>query len=231
MSIRMIKKVIISFYVVLFTTLCMAVFGFGFRPLQAQEVDPEAGAIPEVEKKQAADDAGTKEVAVEEGKVKASDVGSVTDIEKFEISIADPADKDHWEKTADFDPPTIISFTDKSSGSRMDVLATKVVREQYAKALFEAFEEQLLKSEFTVAVEGKAQTVGAINGVLTEYDYTESKIMLRTMVFSFSSGHNAYLVVGYFSRAESHVMREAFMDFIAHFKVKVSALPDGKIEG
>ncbi len=173
----------------------------------AQETDPEAGNIPA---EQVADSA--KEPAAQ---AQAVDPQNTTHNETFGIRIAAPVtDQVAWTAAKKVEKPSIVSYNDESTGSRIDILANKVVRPQYAKALFASVAEQLKQAEFTVVGEAKEVTYQKIKGTLNSYDYMESEVMLRTMTFSFNAGNNAYMVVGYVPRSESERMAEVFTQFI-----------------
>ena len=112
-----------------------------------------------------------------------------------------------WKTATEKDERRIASFIESRTENRIDILSKLVIREEHAPALFEAFADQIIENGFTMVTPGFEKSFNLSdgrkrNGEWSEYNYTTSNIPISIVTFTFTAQNMAYIVVGYFSRAE-----------------------------
>lgn len=115
----------------------------------------------------------------------------------------------------------IIAYVDPKNDNRIEVLARDLVRESNAPALFEAFNDQLLKSNFGVIEPPNERTFDTNDakqrtGKWAEYSFTSSEIPIDIITFSYTAKNTAILLVGYFANINRSAGIETMKTMIAN---------------
>ena len=126
---------------------------------------------------------------------------------------------EHWvNETSDVNNYRIAVFVDTDNENRIEIFKRTLVRDSYGEQLFEAFYEQLKNSNFTVVTPAKEHKFDLANGStrtgrLAEYEFSSAGLSISTAIFGFvvkDEKPTAFLVVGYFAKANRNEGMEAF---------------------
>lgn len=111
----------------------------------------------------------------------------------------------------------IAVYVDPKTEHRIEVMARFNTRDTHAKALFEAFHEQLkttlddqINNEQSYVLEGGAMRTGQY----VAYETRESDVPISVATFAFTTKDIAYIVIGYFANAKREAGLQAFEAFI-----------------
>lgn len=126
-----------------------------------------------------------------------------------------------WDDKKDETKDNLIAvYVDPKSEHRIEVMARRNTSEKHAKALFDAFHEQLNhnfteknKAERSYQLENGSTR----KGQYVDYETREADVPISITTFAFFTEQNekiAYIIVGYFANAKREEGQKAFENFI-----------------
>ncbi|MGI5829925.1 MAG: hypothetical protein ACOX8U_07150 [Bradymonadia bacterium] len=149
--------------------------------------------------------------------VYAEDAAIVTN-ENFGVMLSVPQD---WDLDArGEDAKVIASFSQQKTAGKLELLGTRIIRDEHALVMFDAFKEQLKANGFVTAVAAQELEFGERKGSLEEFDFTSSEVTIRVIAFCFVEKSVAYAAVAYVSRADRERVRESLEAMVLSLKAQ-----------
>lgn len=121
------------------------------------------------------------------------------------------------------DSKVVASFTQSAIAAKIELLGTRVIRDEHALVLFDAFKEQLASSGFVSTVAPQELEFGAYKGTLEEFDFSNADVSIRVLVFCFVQRSVAYVAVAYVARAERESARSALEAVVASLRPQTAS--------
>jgi hypothetical protein len=119
--------------------------------------------------------------------------------EDFGITVVPPA---KWENTTQGNDKAVANFKHKGSQSQIEVVGTKLMTADVAEVFFNTFHQTLKDSSFVQDKQETKKYDSTGEGRRTTYTFTHSGVTLEVVVFEFTKGNTAWLVVGYMQEVD-----------------------------
>lgn len=141
--------------------------------------------------------------------------GDPVENEEFGVTIQPP---DKWEVTQGNDK-AVANFKHRGSQSQIEVVGTKLMTPDVADVFYKTFHKTLKESNFE-ELKSEEVTIGEHKGTQTSYKFTHSGVTLEVVVFQFTRGSTAWLVVGYMQDVDAEKYMPDFKAVVQNLKFK-----------
>lgn len=135
--------------------------------------------------------------------------------EEFGVTIVAP---EKWEVTQGNDK-AVANFKHRGSQSQIEVVGTKLMTPDVADVFYKTFHKTLKESNFE-ELKSEEVTIGDRKGTQTSYKFTHSGVTLEVVVFQFTQGSTAWLVVGYMQDVDAAKYMPDFKAVVQNIKFK-----------
>ena len=143
--------------------------------------------------------------------------------EEFNVTITPPSG---WESAQGGDR-AVASFKHRGSQSQIEVVGTQLMTPDVAPVFFKTFHKTLTESNFTQTNQTEA-TIGSQDGTQTSYRFEHTGVKLEVVIFQFTQGNNAWLVVGYMQEADKNEYMDDFKSIVSNMKFAEAGAEDTK---
>lgn len=112
---------------------------------------------------------------------------------------------DSWQVSDNATDGLAAEWVDPKTESRIEIRIVRIVRDEHADTLREAFNDQLLDSGFKSTAPSVERVVPLVNatkrtGYWSEYEFTGVEVPICVVTFEFTVSGAVVYVVGYFAR-------------------------------
>jgi hypothetical protein len=132
--------------------------------------------------------------------------------DRFSVSFTVP---EGW-GSVDGNERAIFNVKHEESQSQIEVIATELMSADVSEVFYDTFHETLVQSNFTRddAATSPEESIGTHIGSQTQYTFDYAGVVLRVVIFQFTEGNNAYLIVGYIKDDEFDTHFTAFREAV-----------------
>lgn len=126
---------------------------------------------------------------------------------------------ENWTQTKDSNEHRLAVLVDPNTENRIEVYRRSATSASHAEVLFSAFYDQLKKNDVNVIDNPKEHRIDLINGEhlngkYGEFSFEAQNIPISVVTYTFTKKENAFIVVGYFVRANRADGIEIFDAFL-----------------